>query len=175
MAITISLISPPKESMLIDAGETLRKPLSLWPRINHSAVTNALWQLSCSIMERNLLDRSMNASPNQRQLVPKMKTPSQSRTSILYKFSADHVLREKYRDPCNEVRIGKLLEDLDALACTIALTVIKLFYYTCCGDCIFIIWTKLDVRILFSLPLQRILSTTYSLFWVVSSLAALLW
>jgi acyl-coenzyme A thioesterase 9 len=38
----------------------------------------------------------------------------------LYNFSTDYVLREQYRDSWNEVRIGKLLEDLDALAGTIS-------------------------------------------------------
>jgi CRP-like cAMP-binding protein len=52
-----------------------------------------------------------------------IKTPSQSRTSAIYKFSTDYVLREQYRDPGIEVRIGKLLEDLDALAGTIAFKV----------------------------------------------------
>lgn len=33
------------------------------------------------------------------------------------------MLREQYRDPWNEVRIGKLLEDLDALAGTISVKV----------------------------------------------------
>ncbi|KAL6146783.1 hypothetical protein ACLB2K_057460 [Fragaria x ananassa] len=35
-------------------------------------------------------------------------------------FSSDYILREQYKDPWNEVRIGKLLEDLDALAGTIS-------------------------------------------------------
>lgn len=38
----------------------------------------------------------------------------------MYGFSGDYILREQYRDPWNEVRIGKLLEDLDALAGTIS-------------------------------------------------------
>ncbi|KAJ6390089.1 hypothetical protein OIU77_024330 [Salix suchowensis] len=45
---------------------------------------------------------------------------NKSRTSILYSFSSDYILREQYRDPWNEVRVGKLLEDLDALAGTIS-------------------------------------------------------
>lgn len=40
--------------------------------------------------------------------------------AILYNFSSDYILREQYRDAWNEVRIGKLLEDLDALAGTIS-------------------------------------------------------
>ncbi|MCD9559069.1 Acyl-coenzyme A thioesterase 9, mitochondrial [Datura stramonium] len=48
------------------------------------------------------------------------KTPSVSRTGVLYKFSSDYALRERYRNPMNEIRIEKLLEDMDALAGTIS-------------------------------------------------------
>lgn len=85
----------------------------------HSPVTNALWEARSSIFER-LLDPNRDALPQSELLT---KTPSESRTSILYNFSKDYILREQYRDPWNEVRIGKLLEDLDALAGTIAVKV----------------------------------------------------
>ncbi|KAL5990794.1 Acyl-coenzyme A thioesterase 2, chloroplastic [Asimina triloba] len=100
----------------IDAGSALRKPLSLWPGMYHSPVTNALWEARSSIFEW-LLDPSKDGPPQTELLT---KTPSKSRTSILYNFSSDYILREQYRDPWNEVRFGKLLEDLDALAGTIA-------------------------------------------------------
>ncbi|XP_010551995.1 PREDICTED: acyl-coenzyme A thioesterase 9, mitochondrial isoform X2 [Tarenaya hassleriana] len=93
-----------------------RKPLSLWPGMYHSPVTAALWEARAKIFER-LLDPPKDAPPQSELLT---KTPSQSRTSILYNFSTDYILREQYRDPWNEVRIGKLLEDLDALAGTIS-------------------------------------------------------
>lgn len=82
----------------------------------HSPVTTALWEARSKIFER-LLDPPRDAPPQSELLT---KSPSQSRTSILYNFSSDFVLREQYRDPWNDVRIGKLLEDLDALAGTIS-------------------------------------------------------
>lgn len=85
----------------------------------HSPVTNALWETRSKIFER-LLDPPLDAPPQSELLT---KTPSQSRTTILYNFSTDYILREQYRDPWNEVRIGKLLEDLDALAGTISVKV----------------------------------------------------
>ncbi|KAF9588731.1 hypothetical protein IFM89_015168 [Coptis chinensis] len=100
----------------IDASSSLRKPLSLWPGMYHSPVTNALWEARSNIFER-LLDPPTDAPPQTELLT---KAPSRSRTSILYNFSTDYSLREQYRDPWNEVRIGKLLEDLDALAGTIS-------------------------------------------------------
>ncbi|XP_028752679.1 acyl-coenzyme A thioesterase 9, mitochondrial-like [Neltuma alba] len=93
-----------------------RKPIALWPGMYHSPVTTALWEARSKIFER-LLDPPVDAPPQSELLT---KTPSQSRTSILYNFSSDFILREQYRDPWNEVRIGKLLEDLDALAGTIS-------------------------------------------------------
>ncbi|KAL6214233.1 hypothetical protein ACLB2K_013671 [Fragaria x ananassa] len=92
------------------------KPISLWPGMFHSPVTQALWEAKSHMFER-LLDPPVDAPP-QRELLN--KTPSQSRTTILYNFSSDYILREQYKDPWNEVRIGKLLEDLDALAGTIS-------------------------------------------------------
>ncbi|CAA0806007.1 Thioesterase/thiol ester dehydrase-isomerase superfamily protein [Striga hermonthica] len=93
-----------------------KKPLSLWPGMYHSPVTIALWETRSNIFER-LLDPPLDAPPQTELLT---KTPSQSRMTILYNFSTDFILREQYRDPWNEVRIGKLLEDLDALAGTIS-------------------------------------------------------
>lgn len=85
----------------------------LWPAgIFLSPVTNALWETR--------FDPPKDAPPQSLLLT---KTPSQSRTSILYNFSSDFVLREQYRDAWNHIRIGKLLQDLDALASTISIKV----------------------------------------------------
>ncbi|KAL6506303.1 Acyl-coenzyme A thioesterase 2, chloroplastic [Orobanche gracilis] len=93
-----------------------KKPLNLWPGMYHSPVTIALWETRSNIFER-LLDPPLEAPPQTELLT---KTPSRSRMNILYNFSTDYILREQYRDPWNEIRIGKLLEDLDALAGTIS-------------------------------------------------------
>lgn len=108
----------------IDAGKSARRPLSLWPGMYHSPVTNALWEARSSIFER-MMDAGNGASSAEQRPQTELlvKTPAQSRTSIVYKFATDDILREQYRDPWNEVRIGKLLEDLDALAGTIAVKV----------------------------------------------------
>ncbi|XP_066394675.1 acyl-coenzyme A thioesterase 2, chloroplastic [Miscanthus floridulus] len=107
----------------IDAGKSARRPLSLWPGMYHSPVTNALWEARSSIFER-MMDAGNGGATSSAEQRPQtellVKTPAQSRTSIVYKFGTDDILREQYRDPWNEVRIGKLLEDLDALAGTIA-------------------------------------------------------
>lgn len=86
----------------------------------HSPVTNALWEARSHIFEK-LGDTVGEDTTSQTGL--DLKTPSQSRTSILYSFSSDFKLREQYRNPWNAIRTGKLLEDLDALAGTIAFKV----------------------------------------------------
>lgn len=109
--------SPLDSSPTIDAGSSIRKPISLWPGMYDSPVTNALWEARSNIFERLSDGAPVYPSP-QTDLIT--KTPSKSRTSVVYKFSSDYVLRELYRNPWNEIRMGKLLEDLDALAGTIS-------------------------------------------------------
>ncbi|MCL7051148.1 hypothetical protein MKW94_020392 [Papaver nudicaule] len=106
----VSTLSSPFE---VNASSLIGKPICLWPGTYHSPVTNALWEARSNID----LTYADNV-PAQSELLT--KTPSESRTSIDYNFSTDYVLREEYRDPWNGVRIGKLLEDLDALAGTIS-------------------------------------------------------
>lgn len=115
-----TISSPLDASQPIDAGSSIRKPISLWPGMYHSPVTNALWEARSSIFEK-VVDTPTD-DPSQGELV--LKTPVKSRTSILYKFSSDYILREQYRNPWNGIRMGKLLEDLDALAGTIAFKVL---------------------------------------------------
>lgn len=98
----------------IDAGSSNRKPISLWPGMHHSPATHALWEARSTIFENTINGNSNNNDPDP-------KSPSQSRTSILYNFSSDLILREQYRNPWNHIRMGKLVEDFDALAGTIAL------------------------------------------------------
>ncbi|PON46699.1 Thioesterase domain containing protein [Parasponia andersonii] len=121
--VVSTITSPHDTSNPIDAGSSIRKPIGLWPGMYHSPATNALWEARSNIFEK-LHDPTAQA-PSPTQLVA--KTPAQSRTSILYKFSSDFTLREQYRNPWNEIRIGKLVEDLDALAGTIA-------YKHCCSE-----------------------------------------
>ncbi|CAK7349210.1 unnamed protein product [Dovyalis caffra] len=118
---TISVVSTftnpfDNSNSLADVNGQTRKPIALWPGMYHSPVTIALWETRSKTFER-LLDPPKDAPPQSELLT---RTPKQSRTSILYNFSTDYILREQYRDPWNEVRIGKLLEDLDALAGTIS-------------------------------------------------------
>ncbi|KAB5527797.1 hypothetical protein DKX38_021644 [Salix brachista] len=114
--VVSTLTNPFDNNSLACVNGQARKPIAFWPGTYHSPVTNALWETRPKTFER-LLDPPKDATPQGELLT---RTPRQSRTSILYGFSTDYILREQYRDPWNEVRIGKLLEDLDALAGTIS-------------------------------------------------------
>lgn len=108
----------------IDAGSSIRKPISLWPGMYHSPVTNALWEARSNIYEPKIPAHDNNNTNNNTQVLA--KPPSKSRTSVVYKFSTDYMLREQYRNPWNRMRMGKLVEDLDALAGTISFKVYPL-------------------------------------------------
>ncbi|KAG5010699.1 hypothetical protein AAZX31_07G189700 [Glycine max] len=97
-------------SVSIDAGSSNRKPISLWPGMFHSPAIYALWEARSSVFENPVLSNGPSV----------LKTPSRSRTCIFYNFSEDHMLREQYRNPWNHIRMGKLVEDFDALAGTVA-------------------------------------------------------
>lgn len=91
---------------------------TLWPGMYHSPVTAALWQARASIRERDGTTAAAGAATELMR-----RTPAMSRTTVSYGLASDPILREQYRNPWNGCRIGKLLEDLDALAGTIAMKV----------------------------------------------------
>jgi len=77
---------------------------------DRTSVTGELWQLR--------VKHSGTKSPE--RLVPKSR--DQSRVEIIYDFASDEdkVLHTAYINPWGSMRIGKLLEDIDALAGTVA-------------------------------------------------------
>ncbi|XP_024376061.1 acyl-coenzyme A thioesterase 2, chloroplastic isoform X2 [Physcomitrium patens] len=105
-----------KKELTVNVPVPEEKPFTLWPGKYHSPVTAALWHASSSFAQR-ARNVSMDSPA---QITLQSKTPEENRTSVVYKFSSDTSLREEYRNPWNLFRIGKLLEDLDALAGTIA-------------------------------------------------------
>ncbi|XP_009626002.1 acyl-coenzyme A thioesterase 2, chloroplastic-like [Nicotiana tomentosiformis] len=96
--------------------DLIAKPNSLLLFMHHSPVKNAMWEARSSIFGRPSIFAVAHSPQN--DLIA--KTPLRNRTSVLFKFSSDYELRERYRNPRNEIRIGKLVEDLDALAATIS-------------------------------------------------------
>jgi acyl-coenzyme A thioesterase 9 len=98
------------------------KTPTLWPGTYRSPVTDALWHVRSSFVRRvRNVSPPLNGPAAAQSRLLQHRTPEQSRTSVMYGFSSDAVLREQYRDPWNSIRIGMLLEDLDSLAGSIAL------------------------------------------------------
>ncbi|KAI3723489.1 hypothetical protein L2E82_35104 [Cichorium intybus] len=108
----------------------------MWPGMYHSPVTNALWQA------RSIFDTPSTTGVDS----VTAKTPSLSRTTIHYPFSSDYILREQYRNPWNGIRVGKLLEDLDALAGTISFK--HCFNHAGMADSLLLVTASVDKMVL---------------------------
>lgn len=77
-----------------------------------SPIVQNLWESRQKAKETAAADTSRSLS--------EFRTASQSETSVSYPFSTNQLLKESYRNPWGQVRFGKILEDLDALAGNIA-------------------------------------------------------
>ena len=83
---------------------------------HQTPIVDSLWRKRSELKARDA--HVMDDSPGERSLVP--KTPEASENSMTYAFSSDEALADTYSNPWGHVRVGRLLEDLDALAGTIA-------------------------------------------------------
>jgi len=70
--------------------------------------------------ESSSLSSSSSSSSRDPKTKSRGKHPRESEVGIPYLFSKDQFLLETYRNPWGEMRFGKILEDLDALAGNIA-------------------------------------------------------
>ena len=62
----------------------------------------------------------LRARGSQSQATKIASTPADSRVEVQYAFSSDPLLWDAYKNPWGQIRLGRLLEDLDALAGNIA-------------------------------------------------------
>eukprot|EP01082_Thalassiosira_pseudonana_P003945 g3444.t1 g3444 contig12:2088597-2090034(-) len=106
--------------------------------LNKSPIVQALWKTrdeakrrvmgnltigdpeysAVSTAAAEILSEATSSGPA--QVDPRGKHPKESEVGIAYPFSTDQFLLETYRNPWGEMRFGKILEDLDALAGNIA-------------------------------------------------------
>lgn len=82
---------------------------------HQTPVVDALWRKRAEAKRK---DPCVDKTPGERSLVE--KAPQASSNNMLYAFSSDPELADTYANPWGHVRVGRLLEDLDALAGTIA-------------------------------------------------------
>lgn len=87
------------------------------PGQHQTPIVEALWKMRGGA-DGKASSNYPEGAPVQSAVSP--KAPSESRTKITYGFASDEALREGYRNPWGAVRIGRLLEDLDALAGNVA-------------------------------------------------------
>ena len=85
---------------------------------HQSPIVDALWRKRAELKKQAASAHAEMPGSGERSLLE--KTPSDSANSMMYRFSTDEALADTYRNPWGHVRVGRLLEDLDALAGTIA-------------------------------------------------------
>ncbi|XP_039167155.1 uncharacterized protein LOC120292791 [Eucalyptus grandis] len=126
----------------IDAGSSIRKPIKLVARyVLLLPVTNASWEARSEIIgEVGDAGATESAASPESELVP--RSPSRSRASVFGIFSSDYVLEDQYRNPSNEIRMGKLAEDVNALAGTICCYKADVGNFLCLKCCV--LYTELN-------------------------------
>ncbi|CAM9718395.1 unnamed protein product [Ascophyllum nodosum] len=95
-----------------------RRDQEVQPGVFRSPITNALWE----IRKAEIDFQGKRRAPGEENASETLSAvpPSLSRSAIHYPFSTDPFLREGYRNPSGLVRIGRMFEDLDALAGNVA-------------------------------------------------------
>mmetsp|Transcript_22483 Transcript_22483/g.54939 ORF Transcript_22483/g.54939 Transcript_22483/m.54939 type:complete len:343 (+) Transcript_22483:30-1058(+) len=97
------------------------------PALEKTPIVGKLWSLRIPT-DPNLhhpeghqfLSAGHESDQRRRPSTPSVKTPSDSRVEAVYSFAKDPLLSQRYLNPWGMVRFGKILEDLDALAGTVA-------------------------------------------------------
>ena len=97
-------------------GAALTRSSSELAGSTKSPVTEHLWRMRQQAAETQGYDSEDLPSPE--HLVE--KSPADSSVAITYRFTSDDDLRSKYANSWGYIRMGVLLEDLDALAGTVA-------------------------------------------------------
>lgn len=83
---------------------------------HQTPVVDALWKKRAELKARDA--QAVDSTPHERTMVT--KSAAETANSLTYAFSTDATLADTYANPWGNVRVGRLLEDLDALAGTIA-------------------------------------------------------
>jgi acyl-coenzyme A thioesterase 9 len=85
--------------------------------VEKTPITSQLWEQRRVLLEKE--GAKLGTSPVEAPTIIE-KAVDASRMSVQYKFTEDAFLRHLYLDSSGDIQIGKLLEDLDALAGNIA-------------------------------------------------------
>ena len=86
--------------------------------ISKNPIVQQLWSARQKAKQR--VGRGKDLSVNSTLATAPGKPPSASKVSVSYPFSKDTMLLETYRNPWGQIRLGRVMEDLDALAGNVA-------------------------------------------------------
>ncbi|GAM22806.1 hypothetical protein SAMD00019534_059810 [Acytostelium subglobosum LB1] len=102
----------------LSISKTDWKSISKSSYMNRTAITNHLWRSRTPLFNVKSKSKGDQTQPISRSLVD--KAPQESYTEIYLHFNTDLQLREMYLSPYGHLRVGRFLEDLDALAGTVS-------------------------------------------------------
>ena len=83
-------------------------------------IVHQLWTARQQAKKDRLRDRAGRGTGSSQSAQDNQKSPTDSRVEVNYAFSGDPLLWDAYKNPWGQIRLGRLLEDLDALAGNIA-------------------------------------------------------
>lgn len=86
--------------------------------VEKTPITSQLWQMRKIIQDPKHDTKNTSSTSDSKEIIT--KAPEESKIIIQYNFSSNANLRDLYVDVTNNMLIGKLFEDLDALAGNIA-------------------------------------------------------
>lgn len=101
----------------INNGNVLKK--LVWT-VGKNPIVEQLWSMRHAAKERNRLACSLDGKYKVTSEKDVVRYPRHSEIKIKYPFHTDELLQESYKNPWGQMRFGKILEDLDALAGNIA-------------------------------------------------------
>jgi acyl-coenzyme A thioesterase 9 len=89
------------------------------PGQHKTPVTDHLWRLRQSVAAE-IKEKKLRLAAATMQPLPELFPQPPHESAVTYAFSKDASLRETYVNPWGTIRVGRVLEDLDALAGNVA-------------------------------------------------------
>lgn len=115
-------VLPPRDHLLVVCRSMSNQIKSITDHatVGKSPITSQLWEQRRKMLEKDGAFKNNQTSTTSPSYELLEKSVRDSRMSVRYQFTEDNALRHLYLDSNGEIQIGKLLEDLDALAGNVA-------------------------------------------------------
>ena len=102
-------------SPIHSSATCFKDDLSVDPGVHQTPIVGFLWEARQKAAAKRAAGQILFERNDDGVLV---KKPKDSATAVTYRFSTDLLLAETYCNPWGNVRVSRILEDLDALAGT---------------------------------------------------------